>query len=266
METTSEAEYFAGERDSTKKTCGLRSDSFSNSSFLRRPPGSIPQEEIVNKHVFSAKIWMTVDDLYPLVLQQQVPVIELLSPFFPHLGKVRDLLTLPLPCGFPIQIEIPIHRLVSARVTFENCRTLDTDSTNIFDIPVGYRTIDQSTPLHDQTEEDALLTYALQQSLRSHTDDAMFADMTDFMENAIDIFGIQPSRNISDMHLLGSSLLTSTTWVCRTCTFLNPASSIACDICATVRCIVGYTWLCRTCTFLNASSNVATCTMCGIGD
>eukprot|EP00794_Sanderia_malayensis_P013841 gene13841-15287_t len=117
-------------------------------------------------------------DEFPLSLQDQVlPVINLMANSNSHFAKLRDFITLQLPAGFPIKIEIPLFHVVNARVTFGNLNgtercpdgviTLGLDDTqasasttnensageemnlhkkvkclidkSIFDIPLGYR-------------------------------------------------------------------------------------------------------------------------------
>ncbi|XP_065054339.1 ankyrin repeat domain-containing protein 13D-like [Rhopilema esculentum] len=60
-------------------------------------------------------------DNFPLSLQDQVlPVINLMANSNTHFAKLRDFITLQLPAGFPVKIEIPLFHVLNARVTFGN--------------------------------------------------------------------------------------------------------------------------------------------------
>lgn len=120
-------------------------------------------------------------------LQEQVlPVLDLMSAMAsPHVSKLKDFITMQLPSGFPVKIEIPLFHVLNACVTFGNVFGLDTPVKNVehlreedsqrlsciiddscFDIPPNYA--DKSADYRRQLtfeDEDDLLQYALQQSL-----------------------------------------------------------------------------------------------------
>lgn len=101
----------------------------------------------------------------------------------PHVSKLKDFITMQLPSGFPIKIEIPLFNFLNACVTFGNVFALETPVdhvTNIqekdrlsciiddrcFDIPAHYANKggDYRRQLTFEDEDD-LLQYAIQQSL-----------------------------------------------------------------------------------------------------
>lgn len=120
-------------------------------------------------------------------LQEQVlPVLDLMSAMAsPHVSKLKDFITMQLPSGFPVKIEIPLFHVLNACVTFGNVFGLDAPVKNVehlreedsqrlscviddscFDIPPNYA--DKSADYRRQLtfeDEDDLLQYALQQSL-----------------------------------------------------------------------------------------------------
>lgn len=69
----------------------------------------------------STSIWMSND--FPLTISQLLPLFEILSPSNEHFGKLCDFVSLKLPPGFPVQIELPVLMFLSARITFRNFKT-----------------------------------------------------------------------------------------------------------------------------------------------
>uniref|UniRef100_A0A3B5KY88 Ankyrin repeat domain 13 family, member D n=1 Tax=Xiphophorus couchianus TaxID=32473 RepID=A0A3B5KY88_9TELE len=68
---------------------------------------------------FKATLWLS--ETHPLSLAEQVtPIIDLMAISNAHFAKLRDFITLRLPPGFPVKIEIPLFHVLNARVTFSN--------------------------------------------------------------------------------------------------------------------------------------------------
>lgn len=144
-----------------------------------------PQKINTKSQRFKANLWLSED--FPIKLQEQVlPILDLMSTMAsPHVSKLKDFITMQLPAGFPVKIEIPLFHVLNACVTFGNVFGLDTpvkhvehlreeDSQRLsciiddscFDIPPNYA--DKSADYRRQLtfeDEDDLLQYALQQSL-----------------------------------------------------------------------------------------------------
>ncbi|NXM07067.1 AN13D protein, partial [Tyrannus savana] len=143
---------------------------------------------------FKATLWLC--EQHPLSLAEQVtPIIDLMAISNAHFAKLRDFITLRLPPGFPVKIEIPLFHVLNARITFSNLCGCDqplgsvriwcwgtppgTDSppamaawpfpceveAGVFEVPAGYTVLGagRSEPLRD--EDDDLLQFAIQQSL-----------------------------------------------------------------------------------------------------
>uniref|UniRef100_A0A3B4D6V9 Ankyrin repeat domain-containing protein n=1 Tax=Pygocentrus nattereri TaxID=42514 RepID=A0A3B4D6V9_PYGNA len=137
---------------------------------------------------FKATLWLS--EAHPLSLAEQVtPIIDLMAISNAHFAKLRDFITLRLPPGFPVKIEIPLFHVLNARVTFSNLcgcdepvssvtvhspqGAPDADSINtskyvdpsVFEPPPDYTTLGpgRSEPMRD--EDDNLLQFAIQQSL-----------------------------------------------------------------------------------------------------
>ncbi|XP_040388527.1 ankyrin repeat domain-containing protein 13B isoform X3 [Anser cygnoides] len=158
-----------------------------------------PMELTTKTQKFKAKLWLCED--HPLSLCEQVaPIIDLMAISNALFAKLRDFITLRLPPGFPVKIEIPIFHILNARITFGNlngcdepvsslrhspsseapspssdsssvsssssltsCRVCEMDPA-LFEVPRGYSVVGT----HQDTlreDEDDLLQFAIQQSL-----------------------------------------------------------------------------------------------------
>lgn len=69
---------------------------------------------------FKANLWLCED--YPMRLQEQVlPILDLMSTMAsPHVSKLKDFITMQLPSGFPVKVEIPLFHVLNACITFGN--------------------------------------------------------------------------------------------------------------------------------------------------
>nr|XP_058925333.1 ankyrin repeat domain-containing protein 13D isoform X8 [Kogia breviceps] len=137
---------------------------------------------------FKATLWLSEE--HPLSLGDQVmPIIDLMAISNAHFAKLRDFITLRLPPGFPVKIEIPLFHVLNARITFSNLCGCDEPLSSVwapepgsaaaasaspfpcevdpavFEVPDGYSVLgaEHSEPLRD--EDDDLLQFAIQQSL-----------------------------------------------------------------------------------------------------
>lgn len=78
-----------------------------------------PREVTTKVQKFRATLWLSEN--HPLSLQEQVlPIIDLMAISNAHFAKLRDFITLQLPAGFPVKIEIPLFHVINASVTFGN--------------------------------------------------------------------------------------------------------------------------------------------------
>lgn len=105
-----------------------------------KPPRVIglPREISTRIQRFKATLWLC--ESFPLSLPEQIaPVIDLMAISSSHFSKYRDFITLHLPQGFPVRIEIPLFRVLNAKITFGNILSLDSPVPNV-------------TPIRDDTE------------------------------------------------------------------------------------------------------------------
>uniref|UniRef100_A0A6M2DGE1 Putative gpcr-chaperone n=1 Tax=Xenopsylla cheopis TaxID=163159 RepID=A0A6M2DGE1_XENCH len=155
---------------------------FSDKDLLGRDIGR-PKEITTKVQRFRATLWLCEE--YPLQLQQQImPILDLMATMAsPHINKLKDFITMHLPAGFPVKIEIPLFHVMNARITFGNIFALDTPVNNISQIkddsqmtcivgdecfvaPPHYIKIGPGgRRQHSFEDEDDLLQYAIQQSL-----------------------------------------------------------------------------------------------------
>uniref|UniRef100_S4RES5 Ankyrin repeat domain-containing protein n=1 Tax=Petromyzon marinus TaxID=7757 RepID=S4RES5_PETMA len=150
---------------------------------------------------FKANLWLCEN--HPLSLVEQVmPIVDLMAISYTHFAKLRDFITLKLPSGFPVKIEIPLFHILNARITFGNlngsgdealsaCGSPDSDSQSspssdnsslgsinssapvsawvmddsVFEVPKGYTVAGQAKRQPMRDEDDALLQFAIRQSL-----------------------------------------------------------------------------------------------------
>jgi hypothetical protein len=69
---------------------------------------------------------LSLCEYYPLSLHEQVsPIVDLMALNNSHFKKLKEFITLQLPSGFPVKIEIPLYRVITAKVTFGNIHAID---------------------------------------------------------------------------------------------------------------------------------------------
>jgi ankyrin repeat domain-containing protein 13 len=156
---------------------------FSDADLNGRDIGK-PKKTSTKVQRFKATLWLGDD--FPIKLQEQIlPILDLMSTMAsPHVSKLKDFITMQLPSGFPIKVEIPLFHVLNAVITFENVFALDTPIkfvSNIretderltcviedecFEIPAGYTNRgDFTRPGMGFDDDDELLEYAIRKSL-----------------------------------------------------------------------------------------------------
>ncbi|EGD74233.1 hypothetical protein PTSG_06243 [Salpingoeca rosetta] len=127
---------------------------------------SLTRAQRTQRQKFKPMLWMC--DRFPLSLQEQIlPVFELLAPTNHHIAKLRDFISLRLPGGFPVQIELPLYRVLTGRATFEHFSSQPPDE-ELFAVPAGYRVLSEGDV--GGSSEEAALARALQQGLHGGVD------------------------------------------------------------------------------------------------
>lgn len=88
-----------------------------------------------SQKTLKATIAMSQD--FPLSIDILLNVLEIIAPF-KHFAKLRDFVSLKLPKGFPIKVDIPLVPTVSAKITFQDFEFRDNIQPELFEIPAGY--------------------------------------------------------------------------------------------------------------------------------
>ncbi|KAK6298937.1 hypothetical protein J4Q44_G00304470 [Coregonus suidteri] len=142
----------------------------------------------------------------------------------PILPKLRDFITLSLPPGFPVKIEIPLLHVLNARVTFSNLCGCDEPVSSVtlhtpeedpeagqapppfhcevdptvFEPPLDYTTLGpgRSEPMRD--EDDHLLQFAIQQSLWTAGTESDQVTIWEALTNSRPVSGHIPSPLYED--------------------------------------------------------------------
>jgi len=140
-----------------------------------------PIEQSTKIGRFKAQISLCED--HPVSLPEQIlPIIDLMAESNAHFRKLKDFITLQLPSGFPVKIEIPLFHAVNAKITFGNIFAMDSPNTgvtcirdgdnyvcavdeSVFDTPSTYSVIGDLHHDRLRDEDDELLQFAIQQSL-----------------------------------------------------------------------------------------------------
>ncbi|WAR03571.1 AN13D-like protein [Mya arenaria] len=167
---------------SSNNPCSITPEEYFDSSVdLGERDIGRPRDLTSKTQKFKATLWLC--ESYPLSLQEQVvPIIDLMAASNAHFKKLRDFITLQLPAGFPIKIEIPLFHVLTAKITFGNIFASDSPvqgvstiedagymccsiEDNCFETPPGYSRQGDVHHQRFQDEDDALLQFAIQQSL-----------------------------------------------------------------------------------------------------
>uniref|UniRef100_A0A182RLV8 Ankyrin repeat domain-containing protein n=1 Tax=Anopheles funestus TaxID=62324 RepID=A0A182RLV8_ANOFN len=145
-----------------------------------------PKRITAKEQMFKANIWLSEE--FPIKLQEQVlPILDLMSTMAsPHVSKLKDFITMQLPSGFPVKIEIPLFHVLNAVVTFGNVFAIEHPVAHVshiretddrvtcviddacFEAPSGYGVRRGIADFRQQLtfeDEDELMQFAIQQSL-----------------------------------------------------------------------------------------------------
>ncbi|TRY63379.1 hypothetical protein TCAL_03653 [Tigriopus californicus] len=183
IETNSSSEFFSV----TNPCCISPEEYFNSEKDLENRDIGRPKEMTRKIQKFHAQLWLSEE--YPLSLQEQVmPIVDLMAISNTHFQKLKDFITCSFPSGFPVKIEIPLFRVVNARITFGNIFGLNNNVEGItvvkeegenrtscavddlvFEVPADYSRIggQSSNQVRRQyeDEDDQLLQFAIRQSM-----------------------------------------------------------------------------------------------------
>ncbi|KRF99135.1 uncharacterized protein Dwil_GK17840, isoform B [Drosophila willistoni] len=166
---------------------------------------------------FKANLWLAEE--HPIRLQEQVlPILDLMSTMAsPHVSKLKDFITMQLPAGFPVKVEIPLFHVLNACITFGNVFALASPVEYVatlqeqdrvtclvddrcFDVPAHYTNRGGDSRRSMPLDEDDMLQYAIEQSL-AETSGSGGACGID-AEDKVDIWEV-----LRGQHVVGTELL-----------------------------------------------------------
>lgn len=70
------------------------------------------------RKVLHPSVWMAQN--FPLSIHQLMPIFEIMSPTGKHFERLKSFISMDMPPGFPVKLEVPIFGFLTGRVTFEN--------------------------------------------------------------------------------------------------------------------------------------------------
>lgn len=172
-----------GELSSTfRNPCHITMDDYFNADVdLSGRDIGRPIEQSTKTQRFRAQI--SLCENHPVSLPEQIlPIIDLMAESNAHFRKLKDFITLQLPSGFPVKIEIPLFHAVNAKISFGNIFAMDSPKTgvtcvrdgesyacavdeSVFDAPSTYSVIGDLHHNRLRDEDDEVLQFAIQQSL-----------------------------------------------------------------------------------------------------
>jgi len=89
-----------------------------------------------SKKALKVNVWMCQD--FPLSVKLLLNVLNVVAPL-KHFEKMKDFVSLKLPVGFPVKIEIPVLPTIVARITFNDFKWKDDLVDSLFTIPSNYK-------------------------------------------------------------------------------------------------------------------------------
>jgi len=172
-----------GELSATfRNPCHITMDDYFNADLdLSGRDIGRPIDQSTKTQRFKAQI--SLSEAFPLSLPEQIlPIIDLMAESNAHFRKLKDFITLQLPSGFPVKIEIPLFHALNAKITFGNIFSMDCPNAgvtcirdgdnfmcdvddSVFDTPATYSVIGDLHHDRLRDEDDELLQFAIQQSL-----------------------------------------------------------------------------------------------------
>lgn len=96
-----------------------------------------PKKEKNSRKEFEATLGISQD--FPIKLEDLLPILESLGPKAKIFSRLRDFVTLHLPSGFPVRIDVPIFPTVKATVSFPEFELRDNLPDSMFILPTDYK-------------------------------------------------------------------------------------------------------------------------------
>jgi len=115
-------------------------DPFSTSD---KPEGLVWSTEKVRRNIrkFDSNLWIA--DEYPLTIQQFLSFMEVYSPTSQAWKQLQDFISMGLPAGFPLKVEIPVFYFLSAEAQFTKFSEESPDESH-FTIPMEFKEVKEA--------------------------------------------------------------------------------------------------------------------------
>ena len=106
--------------------------------YIKCSPISTPhlgrdKKEKTNHKAFEATLG--ISQTFPIKLADLLPILEAVGPKAKVFSKLRDFVTLKLPSGFPVRIDIPIFPTIKATVSFPEFEFKSDLPSSMFKVP-----------------------------------------------------------------------------------------------------------------------------------
>jgi len=111
-------EYFSGSSD-WKETSIKGKDSSDKDKDKEEDKDTITE----TKKEVSASLWLS--DEFPLPISSLVQILEIVSPASDHISKLKEILSVKLPPGFPVKMVLPIVTQINAAITFSKFHIME---------------------------------------------------------------------------------------------------------------------------------------------
>jgi len=140
VESEENAESNSSSSGSRHQHSSSSSSSSSHEEHKKPPNGLVWETEKVRRNIkkFEGKIW--ISDEYPLTLPQFATLLEVYSPTNQQWKRLKDFVSMNLPKGFPVKMEVPVFFLITAMIGFQNFEYTTPDA-ELFEIPEDYESI-----------------------------------------------------------------------------------------------------------------------------
>lgn len=101
--------------------CSCSWDGYQNHTSGDQGPPDLGRKMIVkeDRRAVKVSVWMSQD--FPLEVDLLLSVLEVIAPS-KHFAKLKEFISMKLPTGFPVKIEIPVLPTISAKITFQGFR------------------------------------------------------------------------------------------------------------------------------------------------
>lgn len=109
-----------------------------------------PLQMTVKKKTIDVNFFMAPE--FPLQISHLIPILNLVAPGSERMSRLINFLSMELPPGFPIKIEIPIFIFLNARVTFRNYKDVQSGIDQFYE-PNGAK---KRVEIKGLTKEDTI--------------------------------------------------------------------------------------------------------------